>query len=174
MLPFEHFYAIRRVGTSGPLLTPVPLRRFTGKMSRRARMPARSAAFVVTQWNVDCDYAALIADGTIRFIAYGAETCPTTGRAHHQAFIYFHSMRHTGVRSLNKIGKLFGPVQCYVAPMLGGFKDNVEYCSKEGALTKLGDEPAQGARGDIVEAKESILAGTATFQFVVLYYLYIY
>jgi len=101
----------------------------------------------------------------IRFIAYGEETCPTTGRKHHQCFMYLWKQSSTGVRALNNIGKWFANEDqqaAHVEPMRGSFRDNEAYCSKEGSYTKLGEEPAQGSRGDIVENKDMIVDGTLT------------
>lgn len=124
----------------------------------------KTRSFVVTNWNVDppTDYEALVAEGQLRFIAYGEEVCPTTGRLHHQAFCYFHNQRGTTRRVLNNIGSMFGPVHCYVAPMRGSFSENEAYCSKESTLTKVGDEPSQGERGDIKEIAQAILSGEKT------------
>ncbi len=118
--------------------------------------------FVVTNWNVDCNYQDLIDEGQIRYIAYGMETCPTSGREHHQAFVYFHNKKGTGKCSLGKIGKMFGPTQASVQAMQGSIKQNEAYCSKESSLTKVGDEPKQGARDDLNESKDAILEGKVT------------
>ena len=118
--------------------------------------------FVITQWNLDCDYDALVSQGIVRFVAYGLETCPTTGKKHHQAFVYFHKQRSVGKRSLCKIGKLFGDIQCNVQAMRGSVRDNEVYCSKESSLQKFGDEPKQGKRDDLDETKDALLSGSIT------------
>lgn len=122
----------------------------------------KTRAFVVTNWNIDCDYAALVQAGQIRYVAYGHETCPSTGRAHHQAFCYFHNPRSSAGRALATIGKMFGPIACNVLPMRGSLLENEAYCSKEGTLTEFGDKPAPGARGDIDAVVKQIQAGETT------------
>ena len=131
---------------------------------RKRTTSTKSRCFVVTQWNLDCDYEALVSKGQIRFIAYGEETCPKTGKEHHQAFIYFHNPRGTSARVLNQIGKLFGETHCNVAPMYGSFKENAAYCSKEGTLQKVGEEPQQGFRGDLEETRDMIMRGDMTVE----------
>jgi len=128
------------------------------------RLPNRVRWFVVTQWNMDCDYEELVKGDRVRFVAYGPEVCPTTGRDHHQLYMYLHKDTSYGNRSLNKLGNMFGDIHCRVAPMFGKISDNESYCAKEnrGVLIKHGDEPAQGARGDIDEAKEMIMKGDLT------------
>jgi len=106
-----------------------------------------------------CEYQKLIDAGQIRFLAYGNEVCPTSGKPHHQLFLYLHNPRSSGVKTLNELGSLFGPVHCRVAPMKGTISQNEAYCSKEGTLIKVGDEPQQGCRGDLIETKESIMRG---------------
>lgn len=125
-------------------------------------MPNKTRAFVVTNWNLDTDYQAIIDKGQIRFIAYGRETCPTTGKPHDQAFCYFYNPRGTTKRVLKTIGDMFGPIHCYVAPMRGSFAENEAYCSKEQSYTKVGDQPNQGERGDIKEIADAIMSGEKT------------
>lgn len=125
-------------------------------------MTWKTRAFCVTQWNIDCDYEELMAQGQIRFLAYGDEVCEKTGRPHHQTYLYFWNQKSAGKRSLNNIGNLFGPKHCRVVPMRGSFQENEAYCSKEGSFKKLGDEPKQGFRGDLDETKDMIMDGKIT------------
>ena len=46
-----------------------------------------------------------------------------------------------------------------VAEMKGDFKSNEAYCSKQGELVKMGREPAQGQRNDIIAVKRLIDSG---------------
>lgn len=129
---------------------------------RQLKKGDKTRAFVVTQWNIDCDYQALLDKGQVRFIAYGLEVCPTTGKEHHQAWVYFWNPRGITNRVKNAIGNMFGPIHCRVEPMRGKFQENDAYCGKENTLTKLGDEPEQGARGDLDETKDMIMRGDIT------------
>lgn len=128
----------------------------------------KTRSFVVTQWNVDCDYQKLFDSKQFKYIAYGEESCPSTGKPHHQLFLYFHNQRSDSNKSLSKIGKLFGPIHCNVSPMRGSFQQNAAYCSKEGALKEFGEQPKQGCRGDLVECKDKILKGSLTPDDVVM------
>lgn len=129
---------------------------------------SKTRSFVITNWNLDTDYEALVKQGQIRFIAYGKEICPDTGKHHHQAFCYFHTQRTFGKRALNNIGNMFGPIHCFVKPMKGNFRQNENYCSKEGVYTEVGVKPKQGFRGDLVETKDAILDGTITVDEIAL------
>lgn len=101
------------------------------------------------------EYHKLIATNTkIRFIAYGLETCPTTGRQHHQGWIVFKNQIATSTKSLGNIGKILG--NAHVEPMWGTLKQNAVYCSKESDLCKFGDEPKQGDRNDLKEVMRRI------------------
>lgn len=122
--------------------------------------PKKTRWFVITQWNMDCDYEELLKRKQIRYIAYGQETCPETNRPHHQAYVYMHNLRNGQSRKvLSAIGKMFGPTHCNVEPMYGSILQNESYCSKENELTKHGDEPKQGARMDLDETKDEIMKG---------------
>ena len=46
--------------------------------------------------------------------------------------------------------------------MRGSITENDAYCSKEGTLQEVGKKPAQGARGDIQERVDAIMAGETT------------
>lgn len=70
----------------------------------------------------------------LQFLAFGKETCPTTGRGHLQAFAYAkNSMRLTQWKTIYPTA--------HIEEMRGSFKDNEAYCSKEGQYTKMGKEP---------------------------------
>ena len=114
-------------------------------------------AFVITNWN--CNTAEWYEKNKlqVRFVAFGDEVCPQTGRKHHQCFVYYHNQRSDSVKNLGIIGSEFGDIHCYVKPMKGNFVQNESYCSKEKLYTKLGDEPKQGFRGDIKETVDEIV-----------------
>lgn len=96
--------------------------------------------------------AMMIEDGDLDFVAYGAETCPTTGALHYQAYCCFPNARHP-----NAVRKLFPG--CHVEPMYGSLRQNEAYCSKEGELIKLGVPPSQGERNDILQVKRKLDQG---------------
>lgn len=123
---------------------------------------AKTRWFCITQWNLKTDYEKIIEKNQIRYIAYGEETCPTTGRKHHQLFCYFWKARTTGARNLKKIGAMWGEVHCNVEPMRGKITENEAYCSKESKLIEMGEKPSPGARGDLDETKQMILDGSLT------------
>lgn len=128
----------------------------------KIRRPDKTRWFVVTQWNVDCDYDELLKDGHIRWVCYGLEHCPKTGREHHQLFMYLRGNVTWGARSLNKMGNWFGKIHCRVMPMWGDLDENEYYSSKEGQLVEHGKKPKQGFRGDLDETKECIMKGDIT------------
>lgn len=122
----------------------------------------KTRKFVVTQWNLDCDYLKLFNTNQFKYIAYGEETCPDTGKPHHQLFLYFLNPKSDSISNCNKIGNMFGEIHCHVNPMRGSFCENRAYCSKEGKLKEWGMAPKQGCRGDLEETKDEILKGDMT------------
>lgn len=135
---------------------------------RKLIRPKQSAAFVATIWPEKAEYIndefyeEIIeeARGGLRFLAYGEEVTPTTGKIHHQAFLYFFSEKATSKTNCIRMAKnLFGTGVAWMDWMKGGFQDNESYCSKESALKKFGTEPKQGLRSDLVETVHAISVG---------------
>ena len=115
----------------------------------------KSRVFVFTNFNVEFEYKL---QDDIRYIAYGNETCPTSGKPHHQGWVCFKNQRGHGNRALAKICKLVGD-RGRVFPMRGSLQQNDDYCSKQGKLIELGDRPAQGDRGDLKQVVDDMKTG---------------
>ena len=93
----------------------------------------------------------------LEFFAYGHETCPSNGRPHLQCYGYTKTpMRLPGIIKALAMPQNSHPC---VAEMKGDFKSNEAYCSKQGELVKMGREPAQGQRNDIIAVKRLIDSG---------------
>lgn len=123
----------------------------------------KSYNFTFTNWNLNSDKVFIAHDDIIKYIAYGLETCPNTGRLHHQGFLSFYNQRSASRKSLGVIGNLFklnnDDLHAHIEPMRGSLKSNENYCSKESELNKHGDEPSQGARKDLMKIKDTLLKG---------------
>lgn len=105
---------------------------------------------VLTIFNVE-SYDSL--PQKLSYFAYGAETCPTTGRKHLQAFAY-------AINSLTLAAwkKIFP--SAHIERMHGTFAQNEKYCSKQSNLTSFGVAPqSNGKRRDLTTVCERILAG---------------
>lgn len=116
----------------------------------------RSRWWCVTQFTDDYRWEKLVDGGHCRFVAWGKETCPTTGRKHDQAFVYLTNASG----SVKNVSKLVGGKN-HVEPMMGNVRQNKEYCAKEGVYTEYGEKPSQGAREDLIVLKEKIEEGTS-------------
>lgn len=130
----------------------------TSKTSQKTRN------FVFTNWNLNSDEVYRNNSHIIKYFAYAEETCPTTGKVHHQGYMTFFSQRSFSKQNLNEIGKLFrfndGDKQPNIEPMFGSLAANEKYCSKESELRQHGEPPKQGARKDLIEIRNRILTGT--------------
>jgi hypothetical protein len=124
----------------------------------------KKPGFVLTDWNMNTKeyYTEMLDKENIRYIAWGEEVCPNTGRRHNQAFLYFHSGRSTSKSNLNKMGDWWGPKHCYIESIRGSFLSNETYCSKEKHYHEVGDKPNPGERSDIKENIQMILTGKMT------------
>ena len=106
-----------------------------------------------TNYNLDFDWQNYIDTTSAQFVAWGDETCPTTGRKHQQFWVYFRNQRDSKTKVAKELGK------CHVEPCRGSLADNESYCSKEGSYHELGEKPAQGKRSDLEDLKDQILSG---------------
>lgn len=89
------------------------------------------------------DLSALLALPT-RYLCYGKETAPSTGRPHLQGFVSFSS-----AKTLSAAIKLLPG--CHVAVSRGTAAQNRDYCSKEGDFFERGECPATPADGGSLE-----------------------
>lgn len=129
------------------------------------KWPKKSRGFVVTNWNCCRQILqSLVQSKQFRYIAWGEEVCPTTGRKHWQTFCYTTNSRSTSTKALGGMGAQFGEKPCHVEPMMGSFLENEAYCAKDtaGVLAEIGKRPEPGARGDITEIKDLVLDGKLT------------
>lgn len=91
----------------------------------------------------------------MKFLAYGKESCPSTGKQHWQGFVYWKNPRthKSAGKELNN---------AHVETCRGSIDDNEKYCSKEGEYTTHGEKPSQGKRHDLEDICDKINAGELT------------
>ena len=65
-------------------------------------------SFVVTNWNMNTREWFEKNKSQVRFVAFGSDVCPSSGRQHEQAFVHFHNPRSTSNKNLGVIGAEFG------------------------------------------------------------------
>jgi len=120
-------------------------------------MVKKTRSWCFTNFDLEFDYDALFDKGQIRYMAWAIETCPSTGKQHHQGWLYFHNQQG----SFKNVGASLGGA--HVETMKGSILENDAYCSKEGQLNVLGTKPpGQGARTDLDAEKERIMSGEVT------------
>lgn len=90
-----------------------------------------------------------------KYIVYGREVCPRTGRPHLQGYIEIQN------------GKTFTAVKSYIGiprihlePAKGTAKQNRTYCVKDNDFYENGIITKQGTRNDLKDIKEEIMNGT--------------
>lgn len=111
----------------------------------------KSRWWTFTNFDMDFDWDQLFeSEDSIKYIAYGRETCPSTNRPHHQGWLYVKNALHS-------TKKLLGTM--HAESMRGTIDQNDTYCSKESKLTTLGIKPKQGNRRDIADIMDSIKNG---------------
>jgi len=93
-------------------------------------------------------------EDSMRYLVYGTEVCPSTGRQHYQGYVYWNNPRKH-----QAVCKRWG---CWVRPANGTPKQAADYCKKDGKFEEFGKIPSQGERKDLEEKKDAILKGEIT------------
>lgn len=96
-----------------------------------------------------------------KYLVYGDEICPTTGRQHWQTYVVFNYQK-----TFRTVQKLYPGA--HLEPCKGSPEANMRYCKKEGKWKEFGKPPAQGERGDLIEIKEDILNGKLTCEDIII------
>lgn len=87
----------------------------------------------------------------MRYLAYGKETCPKTGRLHWQGWVVWRNARWSfACRKQYK---------CWFQVCAGSLDQNEKYCEKEGQYTTFGEKPNQGERTDLEQIVKNIQEG---------------
>lgn len=93
-------------------------------------MAKRYRNYVFTNFDLDNNLYDLFKPA---YLAFGVETCPTTGRQHQQGWLHW-----TDAKTVNATRKL---LKVHCEPMLGSIEQNLNYCGKEGAIQEFGIRP---------------------------------
>lgn len=101
-------------------------------------------------------------DGCIKYIAWGLEKCPDTGRMHNQGWVQFADRKR-----LVGVKKILGSKVIHVEPCRGTEESNDKYCGKAGQLMTLGTWTKQGCRNDIVALVEKALGGASVEELLI-------
>ncbi len=79
---------------------------------------------------------------------YGLETCPKTGRKHHQGWVQFEKPL-----ALSAVKKKLGLKTAHFEIMRGSCAESEEYCEKDGEVTRFGKFISMGERVDVEEIR---------------------
>lgn len=102
-------------------------------------------AYVWYQWPEDSD---------VRYICWGLETCPTTGKQHLQGYIELKEKKtFTGIK------KLLNSEKVHLEPRYGTQEQAIEYCKKEGNFYEWGQKKNPGSRTDIRDVRAAAAEG---------------
>ena len=131
-------------------------------MTKKTNNDNKGVSFCFTDYNksnIDNGYESIYAEFSdmIRGIAWGKETCPTTGRLHNQMYIQmFKQCRATAIQKMIKS-------KAHFEIMMGSIQQNETYCSKEGVYTKLGHFISRGYRSDLHNIKDDLKNGSSLY-----------
>lgn len=122
---------------------------------------ARSRNYCFTDFQ-DTDYEKLYTEykDIIRYICFGKEICPKTGKKHIQGWIQLVNPRRFG-----GIKKLLGP-KVHIEACRGSEYDNDKYCTKDGKYKTFGKFKTQGMRTDLEAIKKNIDDGSSRSEII--------
>jgi len=104
----------------------------------------------------------------IRFIAYGVEVCPSTGKEHHQGVaVAWRQMSCHGANAMKNVAMMINPevmgMHVEVMHAQSSLQQCIEYCFKDDGLHfEFGERPKQGQRSDIKAKVDDIMEGKVT------------
>lgn len=100
----------------------------------------------------------------MKYYLVGKETCPDTGRHHHQGFTVFKNQMR-----FSTLHRLPGWERVHLEQCRGTSEQNCEYCKKEGDWMEFGTcPPGQGKRTDLVALAAEVSSGTLSVADVAL------
>ncbi len=104
----------------------------------------------------------------IRYMCWGLETCPTTGRKHNQGWIQFRNKKRlNGVRGAFKHSDV-PKIKIHLESCRGSPEQNDTYCKKDGHWVHIGKFKTQGCRSDLEQIARELMDPNKTFNEVVL------
>lgn len=104
-------------------------------------------------------------ESKMKYLCYGAEVCPTSGRKHWQGCVYFYDKKSiSSAQKLLKIGKS----HIEFIQKSDDSADSTNYCKKDENYKEFGQMPVQGKRTDLEALIRDIKEGTLTTNEIVL------
>ncbi len=134
-----------------------PLVRASSNQSVR-RAP-RSRNWVWTDFKLVNQADRNLADHGIRYICYGVETCPDTGRKHHQGWTQFEKPVSRASAKLR-----LGLPSAHFEIMRGSCQQAEEYSAKDGDVFRVGKYVSMGQRTDIDEVRVMLSSGKSILE----------
>lgn len=118
----------------------------------------KARTFVFTLHDPTPDDENSIQSWTPKYLIYGRETCPTTGRPHLQGYISFKNPRSW------KSVKADFPERVHLEISRGTPQQNYNYCTKDNDYYEFGELPNPGQRTDIQNVKHLIIKENSNFR----------
>lgn len=118
----------------------------------------RSRAWCLTLWSEPA-YDQI----QMKYLCYGVESCPTTGKTHWQSYVYFYN-----AKTFSQCKKYFGE-DAHIEASRGNPEQNKAYCSKDTSdFKEYGDFPRCGQRTDLDAVKTEIMSGEKSLTEIIL------
>lgn len=97
----------------------------------------------------------------VRYIVWGEEVCPSTGRNHLQGYVEFFAPQRIAAAK-----DYIGDEKAHFEGRRGSREEARDYCMKDGKVTVMGDwgKGGQGARNDLYAIMDDIKEGKSDFE----------
>ncbi len=130
------------------------------------KKPARTRNWAFTDFN-NIDYHSRYTEyqDIIRYICWGREICPDSGKVHFQGWLQTENPKR-----MSEIKKILGCRKLHVEAMYADEVKNDIYCQKEGNWQRLGEFIVQGQRTDYENIKKMIRNGSSDLEIADRYF----
>lgn len=117
---------------------------------------SRARNWCFTSFAMDSEPSLYMDEKIVRYMVYGREKCPNTGKEHWQGYMELHE-----AKTLSAIKKWWKQESLHLEAAKGDAKSNTKYCTKEGNYKTFGTAKMQGQRNDLNEVVQEISNGTS-------------
>lgn len=115
---------------------------------------AESRSWCFTDYEL-LDWKEIFQWENMRYVCWGRETCPKTGKVHYQGWFQLERKRR-----MKSLSKTFKSKQLFLTICKGTHAQNDTYCKKEGEYKSLGQYKTERQRTDLYDVHEAIMKGS--------------
>lgn len=116
--------------------------------SEHSENSKRNRAWAITAFNGEPEFLPI----HMKYLIYGEETCPDTGKTHWQTYVYFFN-----AKTFTAVQKIFSGN--HIEQAIRSPEENMAYCAKDLKFKEFGERPSQGKRSDLQDLAKRVING---------------